>query len=95
MKRHYSPNTPVTLFEGDAPVTSPSKAIVFLKSESCTDSHHFALSKNGELEEVARNLYHQLQDLDQTAFEGIFLELPKNEGTGIAIRDRMHRAAAQ
>ena len=95
MKRHYSPNTPVTLFEGHTPEASASSAIVFLNSASCSKTHHFALSKEGELEEVARNLYHLLQELDSQGFEGIYLELPENEGTGTAIRDRMHRAAAQ
>ena len=95
MKRHYSPNAQVTLFEGKAPEASPTAAIVFLNSDSCSASNHFALSQNGELEEVARNLYHLLQELDQKGFEGIFLELPENKETGTAIRDRMHRAAAQ
>ncbi len=95
MKRHYSPNTPVTLFEGQAPDSSNSSAIVFLKSTSCSKPNHFALSENGEIEEVARNLYNLLQELDHKSFEGIYMELPKGIGTGTAIRDRMQRAAAR
>jgi len=95
MTRHYSPNTPVNLFEGQAPESSSSSAIVFINSASCSKPNHFALSEDGELEEVARKLYDLLQELDHQSFEGIYMELPKDIGTGTAIRDRMHRAAAR
>ena len=95
MKRHYSPHTPVQLFEGREPENDAHSAVVFLTADSCSKPNHFALSQEGDLEEVARNLYHLLQELDQQGFKAIILELPENNGTGTAIRDRMHRAAAQ
>lgn len=95
MKRHYSPNTKVCLFEGSPSVESKSSAVVFLSKVSCSASNHYYLSQNGDLEEVAKQLYNLLQELDQKAFHTIYLELPEAQGTGAAIRDRMERAAAR
>lgn len=94
MKRHYSPRTPVTLFEKVAPETRSGSAVVFLRRNLCSSANHFALSESGDLSEVARNLYDTLQALDRGSFERIYLELPGNTEPGEAIRDRMIRAAA-
>ena len=94
MKRHYSPSTPVTLFQNSSP-TEPAGAVVFLAETSCSAPNHFSLSKDGNLEDVARNLYSLLQELDQGDYKAIYLELPAEGGTATAIRDRMQRATAR
>jgi L-threonylcarbamoyladenylate synthase len=95
MKRHYSPTTDVRLFEGFAPEVDAGSAILFLSKESCQSKNHFAFSNDGDLSDVARNLYATLQELDSQKFECLYLELPQNTGTGVALRDRMNRAAAK
>ncbi len=95
MKRHYSPHTLLRTFRGSSPQTSKGDAIVFLNERSCRHEHHFALSPSGKLDEVARNLYHQLYNLDQKGYATIFLEIPEGAGLASAIRDRMQRAAVR
>ncbi|MCB1121864.1 MAG: threonylcarbamoyl-AMP synthase [Verrucomicrobiae bacterium] len=94
MKRHYSPGTPVRLFEYSTPQANGNAVVVFLSKNSCTAENHFSLSESGNLSEVAQNLYDLLQHLDQRGFDIIFLELPPPSGLGNAIRDRMTRAAS-
>jgi L-threonylcarbamoyladenylate synthase len=95
MKRHYCPKTPVQLFEKVSPEGTRRSAILFLSHTSCEKANHFSLSTKGVLDEVAKNLYNMLQQLDQKGFQTLYLELPENSGLGVAIRDRMTRAAAQ
>ncbi|MCZ6674997.1 MAG: L-threonylcarbamoyladenylate synthase [Verrucomicrobia bacterium] len=95
MKRHYSPHTPVRLFEGAPPQASQEEAVVFLDGKHRAGENHFGLSSSGDLEEVARNLYDCLQNLDHEGFQKIYLEQPDTSGIGLAIRDRMKRAASQ
>ena len=58
------------------------------------DEHHFALSADGHLEEVARNLYDRLYRLDRMGYATLYLEVPEGDGLAAAIRDRMRRASA-
>jgi L-threonylcarbamoyladenylate synthase len=52
-----------------------------------------SLSSNGDLEEVARNLFHHLRHLDQSNATLLFNEpCILLEGFGAAIADRLHRA---
>ena len=44
-------------------------------------------------EELARRLYAGLRELDAQGATVIFCPLPKNEGLGTAMRDRLFRAA--
>lgn len=95
LKRHYSPRTRVRVFEGKAPHFKQNEAIVFLNSARCKAENHFSFSADGSLEAVARHLYDRLQSLDQKGLKRIYLELPPAAGIGLAIRDRMQRAAAR
>jgi len=52
------------------------------------------LSPNGDLSEAAANLYNQLRELDWSGFQAIAVMAIPEEGLGIAINDRLRRAAA-
>lgn len=93
MERHYSPNTLLRTFRGCLPKTDKGDAIVFLNAASCSGEHHFALSADGRLEEVARNLYDRLYRLDRKRYATLYLEVPEGDGLAAAIRDRMRRAS--
>jgi L-threonylcarbamoyladenylate synthase len=95
MKRHYSPKTTVQLFEGPPPALDSNSAIVFLGKASKEFANPFSLSTDGNLEAVARTLYDTLHQLDKKGFQSIYLELPPASGLGLAIRDRMKRAASK
>lgn len=51
------------------------------------------LSGDEDLEEAARNLYAGLYELDQMGLDLILAETVPDEGAGIAINDRLRRAA--
>jgi hypothetical protein len=53
------------------------------------------LSSNGDLKEVARNLYHTLITMDGCGFNAIYIEKPLDEGLGLTILDRLQRATAK
>ncbi|MEK6579433.1 MAG: L-threonylcarbamoyladenylate synthase [Bdellovibrionota bacterium] len=54
-----------------------------------------ALSKTGNLNEIAKNLFRELRSLDQSQVHAIFVEPPPSkEGLGHAIWDRLNRASA-
>jgi L-threonylcarbamoyladenylate synthase len=94
--RHYSPRTKLSLFEtGSAPERNKGEAVVHLKRpEDDTDPAVFWLSENGEPEVIARSLFTLLRSLDEKAFQEIHIELPGTSGIGLAVRDRLKRAAA-
>lgn len=93
MERHYSPKTLLRTFRGCLSGTDKGDAIVFLSAASCGGEHHFSLSADGRLEEVARNLYDLLYRLDRKGYATLYLEVPEGDGLAAAIRDRMRRAS--
>ncbi len=96
LSQHYSPTTPLTLFSGKAPNnTKANEAVVLLAQPSLVDNNTFHLSEKGKLEDIARNLYGMLHDLDQREFNKIHMECPQGDGIASAITDRMSRAATQ
>ncbi len=52
------------------------------------------LSSGGNLVEAAANLFSALHEADASSFAGISVAPIPNEGIGIAINDRLRRAAA-
>lgn len=96
LKRHYSPRTRVLLFEGVPAETSGNCAVVWQKRpEKNVCGNAFWLSENGDQAEVARNVFALLRRLDSMNFERIFVELSPNSGIGVAVNDRLSRAAAK
>lgn len=95
LKRHYSPQTRIELFAGAPPLLLEREAIVLLQKEGKPSDSVFHFSEHGHIEEIAKNLYRVLQEIDQKQFKRVFIETPPAEGIGVAIRDRLSRAAAQ
>jgi L-threonylcarbamoyladenylate synthase len=59
------------------------------------EKHIFWLSENGDLNEIARNIFALLQQLDAMQFNNIYCQIPEKDGIGIAIGDRLNRAATK
>lgn len=105
LKSHYSPRTPLKLFDpGDFPChlddSQAKHAIIFVKRPQMSQESHeteylkiFWLSENGDLNEVGKNLFSLLERLDDQGFKCVYVERPENKGIGIAINDRLKRAA--
>lgn len=88
LERHYAPSIPLRL---NAKKAGPGEAL--LAFGSTVSARHANLSRLGDLTEAAANLFAMLRMLDQPGFSGIaVMEIP-HTGLGVAINDRLKRAA--
>ncbi len=103
--RHYAPNAPLILLSG-----SDGDVLEFLREEQkrtccailCYDEEVEALSpeylipigKRTDLETQAKRLFHALRRADSTPGAVIYAHLPPMDGLGLALYNRMIRAAA-
>ncbi|MEQ9414663.1 MAG: L-threonylcarbamoyladenylate synthase [Cyclobacteriaceae bacterium] len=67
----------------------------FKDDPNSINEHELVLSKNGNLEEAARNLFAALRQFDQMDIEVILAEPVPDSGIGRAINDRLKRAATK
>lgn len=97
LSKHYSPNTRINIVAyGQVSFSlGEGEAIVVNKKPSTADQAHvYWLSEDGELENVATNLFDLLQKLDRMHYRRLIVEAAPEKGIGIAINDRLRRAAA-
>ena len=103
--RHYAPTAPLVLLDG-----APADVLAFLQAEQarcrcailCYDEETAKLCGNGlfpvgkreDLAAQAHMLFHALREADHTDAEIIYAHLPPMEGLGLALYNRMIRAAA-
>ncbi len=89
MKRHYAPSIPLRLNALDCDLEEA------LLGFGQTDlPAHLNLSATGDLQEAAANLFRMLKELDNPNFVKIAVMPIPNHGIGLAINDRLSRAAA-
>ena len=69
------------------------KLIFFLKKKNIKNKNFFYLSKNGSLNEAAKNLYNTLRIIRKKKFKSIAVEKIPNKGFGKVINDRLVRAS--
>ena len=88
MKSHYAPHLPLRL---NALEPQPGEAFLAFGP---TAQSNLNLSATGELREAAANLFKMLRLLDQREFKGIAVAPIPMQGLGLALNDRLQRAAA-
>lgn len=86
---HYAPSLPVRL---DARAAEPGEALLGFGPDAPKDALN--LSPAGDLQEAAANLFAMLRKLDNPKHRGIAVMPIPETGLGIAINDRLRRAAA-
>ncbi len=110
MYKHYSPDGQVTLIEGDeADVVEALRRLhAYADSEghrACVmcftehvealrDCHPHDIGSKADPGEVAHRLFNTLRQLDEEHMDVIFSEVVPPEGVGLAIMNRLGRAAA-
>lgn len=99
LPRHYAPRVPLRLLEPDEPCpTPPPGRVGLLTLQPPSDAGRFAgvecLSRDGDLREAAANLFGALRRLDEQPLDLILARRVPASGLGIAINDRLTRAAA-
>jgi len=98
LERHYSPATPLLL--GTWPKTLPASRCGLLAfgpppSFAGTNPFIFQLSENADTVEAASRLYAGLRTLDAQQLDCILAQPLPEEGLGIAVNDRLRRAASR
>lgn len=88
MKSHYAPHLPLRL---NALKPQPGEAFLVFGPTLQGDLN---LSAMGELREAAANLFKMLRLLDKMDFKGIAVAPIPMQGLGLALNDRLQRAAA-
>lgn len=106
--RHYAPKAEVLLLNGDITAFSSyvkgyraeRKAVIAYSediprvAEMNPDAHVYDFGSQGNVEAQAHALFRILRDVDEQNFDVVFAPLPKDEGIGLALYNRMIRAAA-
>jgi L-threonylcarbamoyladenylate synthase len=94
MKKHYSPATPLAFL---ASQTIPPNSGLLAFGELPANANEFAkilnLSQKACPVEAAANLYGMLHKLDSFGLDGIFAVKLPEAGLGVALNDRLARAA--
>jgi L-threonylcarbamoyladenylate synthase len=96
MKRHYAPRTPLRLVD---PATVPVSQRVGAGALALCDrfegySEMRVLSRRGDLREAAAGFFETLHELDSHKLERIDAQPIAGGGLGLAMMDRLRRAAA-
>ena len=89
-KKHYYPGIPVIL--NRKPKNKNHAYIVFGKGYK-NDENYFNLSKKADLKEAATNLYKIMRRIKKNGYKKIYVSKIPKKGPGIAINDRLSRAA--
>ena len=90
LKLHYSPGLPLRL---NATKIKLNEAYILIKKTKKTKSNYYYLSKKGNLNEAAKNLYSTLRKIKKDRFKSIAVAKIPNRGLGKTINDRLVRAA--
>lgn len=89
LSSHYAPHLPVRL---NAAAAEPGEVLIAFGPTAPKDARN--LSAAGDLTEAAANLFAYLRAADQPGHRGIAVMPIPETGLGIAINDRLRRAAA-
>ena len=90
LKKHYSPGIPVMLNQKRANINS---ALITFGKKYKNKANCFNLSKKADLKEAASNLYKTFRKIKKQGFKKIYVVKIPNVDEGIAINDRLKRAA--
>jgi L-threonylcarbamoyladenylate synthase len=91
LESHYAPSAAVRL---NADRAKPGEALLAFGPDAPTGENVMNLSKGRDLREAAANLFAMLRTLDERGFATIAVMPIPEDGLGLAINDRLQRAAA-
>jgi len=90
LKKHYSPGIPILINQKK---TDNESAFIYLGNKYKNNKKFFSLSKSSNLKEAASNLYKTFRMIKKRGFKKIQISAIPFKGSGIAINDRIKRAA--
>ena len=89
-KLHYSPGIPLRI---NVKTPKKNEAFLLIKKRKITLKNYFYLSKNKNLNQVAKNLYSLLRKIKKKGYQTVAIEKIPNIGIGKTINDRLKRAS--
>lgn len=106
--RHYAPSAPLELLDGDSESIIDyvkrdgfDNIAIICYEEDCRlfedafqNARCYSFGKRNDEKEQAHLLFSILRDADKENFDKIYAPLPKTDGVGLALYNRMIRAAA-
>ena len=98
LKSHYAPRTPLHIVEGKAEAPEVGRRAGLIAWQPRTGGlDAFAkveyLSRQGDLREAATRLFAVMRQMDGAGLDLILVEAVPEEGLGVAIMDRLRKAA--
>ena len=97
LKSHYSPGRKMLIGEIESNLKDldpeTTGVISFTNDYHVSERNQVILSRSGDLNEAARNIFSALRKMDQPHIEVILTEYVPAEGLGRAINDRLRRAS--
>ncbi len=90
LKLHYSPGIPIRL---NVKKINKGEAYLSIKNMRKKKPNFYFLSKNGNLNEAAKNLYSILRKIKKNKHKSIAVGKIPNKGLGRTINDRLKRAS--
>ena len=90
LKIHYSPGIPIRM---SPKRIKKNEAYLHVRSKVKPKANYFFLSKNGNLNEAAKNLYSTLRKIKKNKYDSIAVGKIPNKGLGKTINDRLIRAS--
>ena len=96
LKSHYAPRTQTLLISPGTHVRYTNRTGYLQFQGEASDAFYMmeTLSATGDLREAAATLFAKLRRLDAAGLDCIFVETVPEHGLGIAIMDRLRKAAA-
>jgi L-threonylcarbamoyladenylate synthase len=91
LKKHYSPGLPILINQKKSDRKS---AFIYIGKKFKNKKNFFSLSKNSNLNEAASNLYKTFRIIKKRRYRKIQIAKIPLKGAGIAINDRIKRAAS-
>lgn len=96
LRSHYAPSVPLKLIKpGAAPDSRGAACLAFRRRPEGKFRRVEVLSPSGDLREAAANLFSALHRLESSGARLILAERVPARGLGLAIMDRLRRAAAR
>jgi L-threonylcarbamoyladenylate synthase len=90
LRLHYSPGIPLRL---NIKKIKDNEAYLLIKKIKETKPNYYFLSKKGDLNEAAKNLYSTLRKIKKNNYKSIAVAKIPNKGLGKTINDRLIRAS--
>ena len=99
--KHYSPKTQVYLVEGESEAYADyvnqqknAVAICFLEDVENLKAKSLCYGSEADMDAQAQKIFALLREADELGAEAIFVHAPEKKGVGLAVYNRLIRAAA-